>query len=99
MAQPKGDVFPHGHAVEQGKVLVNHADAQCFRSLGRGDAGFIAFPDDATAVGLGLPGQHLHQGRFAGPVFAKEGVDLTGLHVEVHGVIGQDPGVGFRDAL
>jgi hypothetical protein len=58
----------------------------------------LAVQEDLPLVRACEPVEDVHQGGLAGPVLAQQGVDLTGPHVEVDAVIGDDARVPLGDA-
>ena len=75
----QGDVFRNRQCLEQREMLEHHADAELARSARAGDRDRLALPDDLAAGRRENAEQHLHQGRFAGTVFAEKGVNFARL--------------------
>ena len=64
------------------QLLVDHRDALGQRGVGRREAHRLAAPLDGAAVRLIEPGQHLHQCRLAGAIFAHQRVHLAGVEID-----------------
>ncbi len=91
------DVFGGGELRHQFEILVDHPDAEGLGG-GRGvDRDSGALEDDGPAVGRERPGEDFHQRGFPGAVLPEQAVHLPRMHVEVHAVEGEDPGVLLAD--
>ena len=78
-------------------MLVDHADALGQR-VGRGiEVDRLPVDQHLARLGLVQPVQDLHQGALASAVFAQQGVDLAGFHLEIDAIIGQDAGEALDD--
>ena len=78
--QRQGDVLRHGERLEQGEVLEHHADAQLARVRRVGDGTGLPSQQHLARVRTDDAVDDLHEGGFAGAVFAHHGVDLAGHH-------------------
>ena len=85
-----------GHQVE---LLVDDADAELLRVLGRDRLVGLAVEEELALVGVVDAGQQLHQRRLAGAVLADQREDLAGVQVEVHVLERLDAGEALADAL
>ncbi len=93
------DVLAYRQRLEQRKMLEYHADAQRPRPRWTGDRNHFAVPAYGSRVRPDDAVDDLHQGRFAGAVFAQDGVDLSGHDAEVDAVVGNDRRIDLGDAL
>ena len=84
-----------GHQVE---LLVDHADAQRLRFVGRGEGDLLAGHPDAARVCVVRTGQDLHQGGLARPVLTHDGVDLASADGQGHVVERLDAREALADA-
>ncbi len=75
------NVLIHRQLRHQAGILVHHADAQLMPGGRRGDFYLLAFNKNFTAVPAIFPGQNLHQGRFAGPVFTDDTDNLSSIKI------------------
>ncbi len=93
------DVLGDGEQGHQGQFLVDDDDAQVFAVADACEPALFAVEDDFAAVAAVRidAGQHFHQRGFACAVLAHDGVDLSGLHAQVHPVQGHHPGEGLAD--
>ena len=71
-------VFGDGEGGDQHEVLVDHADAEGDGVGGGGDADGAVVEEDLAGVHLVEAVEDLHEGGFAGAVFAEQGVDFAG---------------------
>ena len=79
-------------------MLVDHADAVADGILRIANAGFDAVDADLAGIRVIEAIQHLHQGRFAGAVFAQQGMNFARLYIEVNLVGSQHTGKALDDA-
>jgi hypothetical protein len=96
-AQP--DILGHAQGIEQAEVLKHHADASRTGLLGVADRGGHPVDQDFTRIGLDRPINDLHQGGFARPVLAQDGMNFTRQHPQRHLVVGHHRRIAFGDAL
>ncbi len=92
------DVLGDGEDRDQHEVLVDHVDPASDRVRRTGDVDRFAVEQDLPLVRPGKAVQDVHQGRLAGAVLAEQGVDLTGLDVEVDRVVRDHARIALRDA-
>ena len=79
-------------------MLVNHADSGVHGIAGAFEVnGFIVDQNLAT-IALVQTVEHVHEGRFAGTVFAKKANNLTGLDNQVDVVVSNEVAKAFGDA-
>ena len=83
------DVFHHGQARNECRLLMNEADAVLGRTPRVLDRDRLPIQQDFSGVGAILAGEHLDQGRLACTVFADQGVDLAGADHEADVVDGK----------
>ena len=95
--QPQHDVFGRGEHVHQLEMLMDHADAQVERVVGRGDGDLFAVDEDLAAVGEVDAGEHVHQCGLAGAVFAQQGQDLALVDGQRDLVVGHDGAESLGD--
>ena len=77
------DVFRHGQVLHEVQLLVDDADAERLRVARAVDLDLLAKKLDRAAVARVDAGQHLHERRFAGAVFADERHDLALADLEL----------------
>ena len=94
---PEDDVLPHREVVGEHEVLEHHADAELDGGGRRAEVLLHAADVDLALVGLVGAVERLHQRRLAGAVLADDGVDRAVAHLEVHPVVGDDPGEALDD--
>ena len=82
----KEQVFRNRPVGQKVDLLIDGADALGLRLQGIGKADRLARQAQFAFVGLIGPGQDLDQRGFSGPVFAQQGVHLSGAEVEIHRV-------------
>ena len=70
----------------QHDFLVHGVDAVIDRFVRRGQRNRLAFPKHFAAGAHMDAGEQLDQRRFAGSVFADDGVDFTGLKSQIDGL-------------
>ena len=97
--QTQPDVLRHAQGVKQTEMLEHHADAQLTGLLGVANAHRLAIEADVPGIGLHRTKYDFHQGGLARTVFAQNGMNLTGHHVQGNIVIGQHGRVLFADAF
>jgi len=90
-------VFRDGENRHQHEVLVHHADAQTDRIVGLVNLRLLAADKDFAGIGLIQSVEDVHQRRFAGAVFAQQGVDFPLFQRQVNVVVGEHAGEGFGD--
>ena len=86
------DVVQDGEHIDELEVLVHHADAQCRCVVGVVDLHRLAVFPDLALLRLVQAEQDGHQRRFAGAVFAQQGVDLTLAQLQGDVVVGLNAG-------
>ena len=91
-------VLRHGLGRDQVDVLVDGDDAARQRIVGAAQAQRLAVQRQGAGIGRVEPGQHLGQGRLAGPVLADQAVHAAGAHREVDAPQRLHAGEGFHDA-
>ena len=82
--QAERDVGLDAQVRGQRQFLIDHGDAAASRVLRPGRFVGLAVQLENAGVRPDGPAQHLHQRRFAGPVFADQRVDLAGAQLQVH---------------
>ena len=80
-------------------MLVDHGQSGLDCVTGSGDVCWLPGQEHLSLVLVVEPVEDLHQGAFPGAVFAEQCVDLPGLDVEVHRVVGQHPWEPFGDPV
>src|SRR5471032_3369634 len=95
------DILGHGQLRHQHQFLVDDDDAGVFRVADRLRPQRLAFPQDfALPATVRIDaGQHLHQGRLAGAIFAAQADTFAGLHLQVDTVERADTAKLFDDAF
>ena len=93
------DVFGDGQEGHQGQLLVDDGHAQMFAVADALELALFPLKHDGAAVAaVGVDArEHFHQRGFARAVFAHDGVDFTGAHLQVDPVQGNDAREGFAD--
>ena len=91
------DVFGDRKRMHQLEMLMHHADPSRDRLDRRRKGLRIAVDDDLTGIGLVNPGEDVHQGGFAGAVFAEQCMNLAAQHFEIDRLIGDDAGKILTD--
>ena len=79
-------------------MLVHHLDAARDGVGGSRDLDGPAVDQDLACVGYGEAVEDVHQGGFAGPVLAEQGVNFAPPQIEVDMVVGDYAGVVLGDA-
>ena len=94
----KRDVVADGKRFEQREMLEHHADAEraCVAWIGNGHK--LPVPANRPGIWLDDAVDDFHQRRFAGAIFAKHRVDLSGHDAKIDAVVGDDAGIGLGDA-
>jgi len=87
---PGQDVVEGRQVLDQLEMLVDHADALAHRVAWRTEDDAPAMDRDGAGVRQINAGQDIHQGGFAGAVFAQKGMDLARLDGEADVGIGLD---------
>ena len=85
--------------VDQFEVLVDHADAVRVGVLGVADGDLLAVHEDLSFVGIVDAGQHVHERRLAGAVFAQQRHDNAVVHVKIDFIVGNDATETLRDVF
>jgi hypothetical protein len=104
-AEPRARPAPHHHVLghralgHQAELLVDDADAARAAVLGVAERHLLPVEQEPAAVRAHRPGDHLHQGRLAGPVLPEQGVHFAGVDAEVDPGECLDPRVALLDAL
>ena len=93
------DILRHGQVGHQVELLVDHADAQVLGSTRVGNVDFVAFVNNVPGVFFINARQDFHQGRFAGAIFAHQGVHFAGLQLKLALVQRQHTREGLGNAL
>ena len=94
------DIFVHGHIQNGIELLVDHGHTHVHGFLGTGNHIRFAVEQDFAAGILGVnPHQDLHQGRFTGPVFSHQRMDLPRPHLQLDMVQRLHAREGFTDIL
>ena len=86
--QAQHDVLRRREHVHQLEVLMDHADAQRKRVLGRADRDLLAVDKDLPLVGVVDARNHVHQRGLATAVFAEDGENFPRSYGKVDPVIG-----------
>jgi hypothetical protein len=81
---PDEDVLRDREVGHQVELLMDDADPELERMLGRHGLVGLAVEEELARVGRIDPGQELHQRRLARAVLAHDREDLAGAQVEVH---------------
>ena len=82
---------------KQAEFLIHHADAVLAGGIGAVDGHRLSVEFDDAAVRPDHAGEHLHQRRFAGAVFADHGVDRAPLDGQVHVVERNDAAIALGE--
>ena len=93
------DVFPDAEARDEISLLMNRRDALAQRIARRAEWNRPAVQENAAGIGADEAGDDLDQRRFAGAVFAHQGMDFARLQVERNAVERLDAGKGFADGF
>ena len=99
LEKPAGkDVLRGAQGGDDVEMLVDDADSAA--DCGARGEGFhpAAVEDDFSAVLAHRAAQELHQGRFAGPMRAHQGMDLPPVQVEIRSLQRRDAPVGDADS-
>ena len=96
---PDEDVLRDREVAHQVELLVDDADAELLRVLGRDRLVRLAVEEELALVDLVHAGEHLHQRRLAGSVLADQRVHLAGAQVEVHVLERLDAGEALAHPL
>ena len=80
-------------------MLMDHTDLMIECVLRRTDFHLFSVDEDLTLVGIVNPGNHIHQRRFAAPVFTENGKDLSITKIKVHVLVRNDLTELFGDSL
>jgi len=92
-------VLGDGHRLDQGEVLVDHADAGGDR-LARAVTGEQApLEHDPAGIWPAHAEQHLHQGALAGSILAEQTDDAALRHREIDGAVGANRSIALHDSL
>ena len=95
----KCNVFGHVQGVEQREMLKHHGHAQLTGDARLGRSEGLALKGHGAAVGFDQTVDHFHEGGFSGAVFAQQCMDFARADFERDVIIGDDPGVGFGQAI
>ena len=93
----KDDVFGDGQGRYQHEMLMDHAEPAFDGVVGTVDLDDVAVEQNLAFIGAIEPVQHVHQGRFAGAVFAQKRMNLTCFEGEIDGVCGGNPREAFGE--
>jgi hypothetical protein len=85
VAIDQGNVFRHGHPTDEPQFLMDESD----RRFGVIAGERPAVERDLATIRLVNTGEHLDQSGLAGPIGAKQGMNLASLDIEVDVVDGQ----------
>ena len=96
--QAEHDVLRSRKQVHQLEMLMNHADFQRVRVLGRADDYLPAVHKNLPLVGIVNSGEHIHQGRLAAAVFAQNGENFSLIHIQVHRIVRDDTAESLGNA-
>src|SRR5678815_3152829 len=91
------DVLRDRHRLDQHKVLVDHADAEGDRVVGRLDVAHLAVDENLSAVGGVETVSDAHRGRLSRAVFSYDGMNGSGLDDDVDLVVSQNVAEAFGD--
>ena len=94
----QGDVLGDREDGDEHEVLVHHADAGGHGIAGAVELHWLVVNEDLALGGLVEAEKHVHEGRFTGPVFTEQGMDLAGLDDDVDVVVGSEVAESFGDA-
>ena len=78
-------------------MLMDHANAKVDRIGGRTDLHRLPVEQDLPLIRLIKPVEDVHQGRFAGAIFTKQGVDFTSFNVKIDMIGGQYTGKALNN--
>src|SRR5262249_11216236 len=96
---PQEDIRCDIKVVEYIQLLMNEANASAYRLSYRTNGNLLVIDANLPAVRLVKTYVHLHQSRFAGAVFSRQGNDFTVADVQVYGIERDDSGESFADSL
>ena len=91
------DVLGHGKRRDQHEVLVDHPDAKANGIERTMQVDGLAVEEDLAGIRSQKAVHDVHQGGFAGAVFAQQRVDLAPADVQVHAVIRPQLSEGLDD--
>ena len=93
------DVFSDREVRGQHGFLMNHRNALGGGLRGAAKLDASSLPEHFPAIALQHAGHDLHQGGFAGSVFAHQQMDFAGGDVEIAGTQGHDAAEMFADGF
>ncbi len=93
----KDDVFRHGESGDQHEVLVHHAEPGVDGFPGAAETGRLAVDANLALIRRMETEEDVHQGRLAGAIFAKQGMDFALAYLEGNAVVGNDARESFDD--
>src|SRR5829696_1468364 len=91
------DILGHGHRLNEHKVLVDHAEAECDGVVRRFDVDRLTIDENLAAIGgvetVGDP----HRRRLTGAILTYDGMDRSRLNDDVDVVVRKNIAEAFRD--
>ena len=97
--QAQDDVLRGREQIDQLEVLMDHADAESKRILGRCNGHGLVVDVDLPLVGEIDAGEHVHQSGLAAAVFTQQRQDLTLTQLHVDRVVGDNFSEPLGDVL
>src|SRR5215475_6261628 len=91
------NILGHGQGRDEHEMLMDHANAACHGVSRAGEMHWGAMHDNVSLVRPGEAIEDVHQRGLPRTVFPQQRVDLASSELEVHMVIGCDPGKTFGD--
>ena len=93
----QNDVFQHCEIMNQLKMLMHHSDAKTVGVIGIIDTDNLPIHFDTSLFRLIHTEQNAHEGGFAGPIFAHQGVNLAFFQLQCNIIIGNNAREFFCD--
>ncbi len=94
----QGNVLGDREDGDEHEVLVHHADPGGHGIARAVELHWLVVDEDFALGGLVEAEENIHEGRFTGPVFTEQGMDLAGLDDDVDVVVGSEVAESFGDA-
>src|SRR5260370_17408130 len=88
---PQHDILGYGQGRNQHKVLVYHTNMQPDSIAWPRDVRNLPVDENLTTIRVNQSIEDIHQGRFAGSVFANQCMNLTLTHLEIDLIVANEP--------
>ncbi len=92
---PQHDILGYGQGRNQHKVLVYHTNMKPDGIAWPSNVRNLPVDENLTTIRVNQSIEDIHQGSFAGSVFANEGMDLALTYLEIDLIVGNDTGPCF----